>query len=107
MTYAGRYQSQGGKTKKVAQIIAETLGVEAYDLSTPITEPVDYLFIGGGLYVKRYNQAIKDYLEGTDLSLIGEMVPYATCNEFSNVIKQIRKFCKNNNVKCASESLCI
>ncbi|MCR4831141.1 MAG: hypothetical protein K5883_06800 [Pseudobutyrivibrio sp.] len=107
MTYAVRYQSQGGKTKKVAQILAQTLGVEAYDLDTPITEQVDYLFIGGGLYIKRYNQPIKDYLEGTDLSLIGEIVPFATCNEFSNVIKQIRNFCKNNNIKCANEDLCI
>lgn len=107
MTYAVRYQSQGGKTKKVAQILAQTLGVEAYDLDTPITEPVDYLFVGGGLYIKRYNQAIKDYLEGTNLSLIGEIVPFATCNEFSNVIKQIRKFCKTNNIKCAEEDLCI
>ncbi len=29
MTFAVRYQSRGGKTKKVAQILAETLGVEA------------------------------------------------------------------------------
>lgn len=107
MKYEVRYQSRGGKTQKVANIMAEVLGVEAQSLDVPITEQVDYLFIGGGLYVKRHNEAIKTFLESTDLSLVGEIVPFATCNEFSNVIKQIRKFCKNNNVKCSEEDLCI
>ena len=44
MKYAVRYYTKTGNTKRLAEAVAEALGVEALPLSEPITEKVDYLF---------------------------------------------------------------
>ena len=60
---AVRYQSRGGNTKAVAEAIAKTAGVVAEPIDTPIPEPVDLLFIGGGVYAWNIDKSLITYLE--------------------------------------------
>ena len=46
MTYAVRYYTKTGNTKRLAEAVAEALGVEALPISEPVTEPVDLLLLG-------------------------------------------------------------
>ena len=46
MTYAVRYYTKTGNTKKLADALAGELGVEARPISDPIVERVDLLFLG-------------------------------------------------------------
>ncbi len=46
MKYAVRYYTKTGNTKRLAEAIAGELGVEALPISSPVTESVDYLFLG-------------------------------------------------------------
>ena len=45
MTYAVRYYTKTGNTKRLAQAIADTLGVEALPISVPVTEAVQKEFV--------------------------------------------------------------
>jgi len=49
MKVAVRYQSRGGNTQGVAEIIAQTVGASAEPVTTPLKEPVDILFLGGAV----------------------------------------------------------
>lgn len=46
MKIAVRYYTKTGNTKRMAEAVAKAVGVEALPISTPITEPVDILFLG-------------------------------------------------------------
>ena len=45
MKYAVRFYTKTGNTKRLAEAIAEELGIEALPLSAPITEAVDIRFL--------------------------------------------------------------
>ena len=53
MTYAVRYYTKTGNTKRLAEAIAKELGVEALPISKPVKEPVDALFLGNSYYACR------------------------------------------------------
>ena len=44
MSFAVRYYTKTGNTKRLADAIAKELGVEALPISEPVTEKVDILF---------------------------------------------------------------
>ena len=50
MKIAIRYYTQTGNTKKLAQAIAEALGVEAKDITCPLEEKTDILFLCNSVY---------------------------------------------------------
>jgi flavodoxin len=64
MKIAVRYQSRGGNTKVVAEAIAKAAGVQAQPIDSPITEPVDLLIVGGGVYAWDIDKSLRAYLEG-------------------------------------------
>ena len=46
MKVAVRYYTKTGHTKKLAEAVAGAVGAEALPISTPVSEPVDILFLG-------------------------------------------------------------
>jgi flavodoxin len=50
MKIAVRYFSRGGNTKKLADAIANAVGVTAETTDVPLTEDVDILFLGSSVY---------------------------------------------------------
>ena len=46
MKCAVRYYTKTGNTKRLAEAIANVVGVDALPISEPITEQVDILFLG-------------------------------------------------------------
>ncbi|MDR0906920.1 MAG: flavodoxin [Oscillospiraceae bacterium] len=51
MNIAVRYQSKTGHTAKVADAIANALGVKAEPITVPVSPDTDLLFLGGALYM--------------------------------------------------------
>jgi flavodoxin len=51
MSIAVRYQSKTGHTAKVADAIADALGVKAEPITVPVSPDTDLLFLGGALYM--------------------------------------------------------
>ena len=50
MRFAVRYYTKTGNTKRLAEAIANELGVEALPISEPVKEQVDFLFLGNSYY---------------------------------------------------------
>ena len=63
MNIAVRYQSRGGNTRAVAEVIAEVIGVKAETIDKPLDEKVDILFLGGGAYMWDADIKLKEYLD--------------------------------------------
>ena len=84
---AVRYQSRGGNTKAVAEVIAKAVGVEAEPIDVPITEPVDILFVGGGVYAWTIDKSLKTYLEKLAPENIKSIAAFSTAGGMSGTGK--------------------
>ena len=49
MTVAIRYFTKFGHTAKMAEVISQVTGVNAETIQTPITNPIDILYLGSGV----------------------------------------------------------
>lgn len=61
MKIAVRYQSRGGNTRSMAEIIAKRAGVNAEPVSVPLTEKVDLLFLGGAVYMWKIDPQLRSF----------------------------------------------
>ena len=62
MQVAVRYFTRSGNTKRLAMAVAEAVGVQAQDLSVPLEERVDLLFLGCSCYAFGIDPAVQAYL---------------------------------------------
>ena len=95
MKYAVAYYTRSGNTKKVADVIAEVLGVEAKEISEGVSEPVDVLFLGSSLYAFTYDPAVEKFIQ-ENASNIKQIVSFST----SASGKSTAKFVKETADKC-------
>jgi flavodoxin len=106
MKIAVRYQSRGGNTKAVADAIAGASGVTAEPIDTPISEPIDLLFIGGGIYAFRLDNGLKRFIESLDSKMVKSAVAFST-GGFVSVADKIAENLKLNGIPASQRTLCI
>ncbi|MGD8564868.1 MAG: flavodoxin domain-containing protein [Candidatus Bathyarchaeota archaeon] len=60
------YYSRGGKTRRVAEAIAQQLGCEAVDVEkeTPDISGVELLVVGSGQYPGKLHKTLRNFLDG-------------------------------------------
>lgn len=78
MKIAIRYQSRGGNTKTVAEAIGKIAGVRAQAIDVPLEEPVDLLYVGGGVYKWDIDPDLKAYLRTLDSNLVKSIAAFST-----------------------------
>ena len=64
MKFAVRYYTKTGNTKRLAEAIANELGVEALPVSEPVTEAVDILFLGNSYYAFNIDPEVRTFVAG-------------------------------------------
>ena len=60
--------SRGGNTKKVADAIAEELGIAVGDVKAPVPENAKILFLGSGTYGGKPGEAMTKFIESADFT---------------------------------------
>ena len=85
-----RYQSRGGNTKAVAEVIAQALGTEALSVDNPVTEYTEVLFLGGGVYEWKMDKSLLDFME--------QIVAFSTTGATDSTLKQIRKTAEEKGI---------
>lgn len=90
MKIAVRYYTKSGNTKKLADAIAGALGVTAEDLSVPLPEGTDLLFLGSSVYAAGVDPAVKEFLASlSGLSL--RIACFGTAALLPSTYRQVRK----------------
>lgn len=74
MTFAVRYFTQTGNTKRLAEAIAEELGVEALPIDTPISEKVDVLLLGNSYYAFTIAPEVGAFVSGLSKDKVGKII---------------------------------
>ena len=90
MTYAVRYYTKTGNTKKLAEAVAKVLGVEAQPISVPVSEEVDYLFLGNSYYAFTIDPEVRDFVAGLDKNKVKKIVNFGSAAMMNSTRKKVK-----------------
>ena len=90
MTYAVRYYTKTGNTKKLADALAKELGVEALSVDTPVSEKVDILFLGNSYYAFTIDPEVRDFVKNLDKNKVGKIVNFGSAAMLNSTYKKVK-----------------
>ena len=90
MKVAVRYYTKTGNTKRLAEAIAETLGVQALPISEPVTEEVDLLFLGNSYYAFTIDPEVRDFVRSLDKNKVGKIVNFGSAAMLNSTYKKVK-----------------
>ena len=100
MKLAVRYYTRSGNTRKLAQAIAQAVDAEALDVSVPLDEPVDILFLGSSYYAFDVDDAVKRFL-AENKDRIGTVYNFGTAAMLNSTRKSVEKAAKEHGITVA------
>lgn len=107
MSKAVRYYSRSGNTKALAEAIATGAGVTALsvdDRSAVITEPVDTLFIGGGLYAYGIDKKLKSFINTLDPNKVKKAAVFSTSWLSKHALDIVKNELKAKGIEVVEET---
>ena len=100
-----RYQSRGGNTRAVAEEIAKEFNIECKTIDAPITEYIDILFIGGGVYKWDADEKLIEFLKTLDNKKIGKIVAFSTTGAMKVAITRIKEYSQKAGIEVSNNEL--
>ena len=104
MKTAIRYYSKFGHSALMAQVIGEVAGVKPENVDKPLTEEVDILFIGAGLFLGKVNGRIKEFARTIDPKKVKKVVLFGSAALLDSTVPQMRKIFEELGFTVAAES---
>lgn len=90
MKIAVRYYTKTGNTKRLAEAMAKALGVQALPITSPITEPVDILFLGNSYYAFSIDPQVRAFIKGLDKNKVGKLVNFGSAAMLNSTYKKVK-----------------
>ena len=102
MNIALRYSSRGGNTKKLADAVADALGVTASDVSVDLEEKADILFLGASVYAGTFDKPVGSFLN-KNAANIGTIVCFGSSASGKTVLNKVRAWAEATGVNVYNE----
>ncbi|MCD8335674.1 MAG: flavodoxin [Lachnospiraceae bacterium] len=99
-----RYFSKGGNTKKLADCIARTAGVQAQPIRNGASDQADILFLGASVYWGGIDSQVKEYIKQLDPKKIRKVVVFSTSALAQRAFPNIRKRLEKRGIPVAEEN---
>ena len=90
MKIAVRYYTKTGNTKRLAEAIGKAVGAEAQPISTPVTEPVDILFLGNSYYAFSIDPEVRNFVQSLDRNMVGKIVNFGSAAMLNSTYKKVK-----------------
>ena len=90
MKIAVRYYTKTSNTQRLAEAVAQAAGVEALPLTTPITEPVDILFLGNSYYAFSIDPEVRAFIRSLDKAKVGKIVNFGSAAMLNSTYKKVK-----------------
>ncbi|MBP5527736.1 MAG: hypothetical protein J6X79_04695 [Bacteroidales bacterium] len=91
MNAAIRYYSKFGHSKQMAEAIENIVGAKAATVAEPLSEPVDTLYLGAGVFLGKVNGAVMDFIASLTPDKVGRVVCFGSCAIINSPVPQMRK----------------
>lgn len=99
MSIAIRYYSKTGHMKRMAQAIGEVTGSEAKSIEAPVTEEVDTLFIGAGVYAAVVDWRMKKFIKTLSPDKVKNVVCFCSAAILESNYKDMRRLLERQGLK--------
>ena len=90
MKIAVRYYTKTGNTQRLAEAVAQAAGVEALPLTSPITEPVDILFLGNSYYAFSIDPEVRAFIRSLGKAKVGKIVNFGSAAMLNSTYKKVK-----------------
>ncbi len=108
MKSAVRYYSKTGSTTRLADAIAEKMSCKADTVDVPLSETVDVLFLGGGVYGgSKIDSHLTDFIQKLTHSQVKYIVAFSCSNWKMSIKKQIIKALTDKNIVVLDEDIAL
>lgn len=97
-----RYYTRSGNTKKLADAVAEAVKVQGEEVSVPLTEKADILFLGCSYYAFDMDPEVKAFLHD-NAGKIGKLVVFGTSAMLKSMRKPMLKVAAEEGIRLADE----
>lgn len=102
MNVAVRYYTRSGNTKKLAEAVADALGVKAETTDQALAEDVDTLFLCSSVYAYGVDENIKKFIADIHVK-VGRVVNVSTAAVVKSTYKQVGKLLKEKGIPLAED----
>lgn len=102
MNIAVRYYTRSGNTQKLAEAVAEAVGVAAKTTESALTEDVDILFLCSSVYAYGVDENVKRFISDIHVK-VGEVVNVSTAALVRSTYRQVGKLLKEKGIPQAEE----
>ena len=97
MKFAIRYYSKSGNTEKLAKAVSDVLDVPAYDIGHDLTEDVDVLFFGSGVYGCALDPAVVSFISNIRVN-VGCFVNFSTAGMMTSNYDMVRDVLSTSDI---------
>ncbi|MCM1123493.1 MAG: flavodoxin [Eubacterium sp.] len=102
MKVAVRYYTRSGNTRKLAEAVAEAVGVTAETTEKALAEDVDILFLCSSVYAYGVDESVKKFIADIRVK-VGKVVNVSTAALVKSTYKQVGKLLKEKGITQAEE----
>ncbi|MCM1175296.1 MAG: flavodoxin [Blautia sp.] len=102
MNVAVRYYTRSGNTRKLADAVADAVGVKAETTENALTEDVDILFLCSSVYAYGVDENVKRFLSDIHVK-VGKVVNVSTAALVKSTYKQVGKLLKEKGIPQTEE----
>ena len=90
MNIAVRYYTKTGNTKRLAEAVAEAVGVQALPISEPLTERADILFLGNSYYAFSIDPEVRSFIRSLDSDKVDRIVNFGSAAMLNSTWKKVK-----------------
>ena len=102
MKVSVRFYTRSGNTEKLADAIAKAIGVRAENVSVPLENKVDVLFLGCSYYAFDVDENVKKFIKDNK-DKIGKIICFGTSAMMKSVYKPMKKVAEEYGIDIAKE----
>lgn len=102
MSKAIRFYSKFGHSKLMAEAIEDIVGAKAVTVENPLTEPVDTLYLGAGVFLGKVNSAVMDFIATLTPDKVGQVICFGSSAIINSPVPQMRKALEERGITVSS-----
>ena len=91
MKTAIRYYSKFGHTTKMANIVGELTNTRPELATVRLTEPVDTLYLGAGVFLGKVDNCIVEFIKKLTPDMVKRVVCFGSCAIIKSPVPQMRE----------------
>ena len=104
MKTAIRYYSKFGHSKQMAEAIEDIVGAKAATVAEPLSEPVETLYLGAGVFLGKVGGAMMDFIATLTPDKVKCVVLFGSCAIIESPVPQMRKALEARGIAVSDKS---